>query len=133
MIKMVLCTGVVEINDWIIENLSSGQSVGVDPYLMSANAARALENKLKAKNVILVPMEENIVDQVWSDRRPSPSTAEIICHPLDLSGESTQSKIERIKAKMRSTGIEALVISMLDEVETILYFYFIICVHMHLT
>ncbi len=89
---------------------------------MSAKAARALENKLRAKNISLVPIEENIVDQVWRDYRPGRSTAEIICHPLEFSGETAQSKIDRIQSKMRSIGVEALVISMLDEV--IDYFFF---------
>jgi hypothetical protein len=34
--------GVLELNDWIIANIPSGRTIGVDPFLIAASQAKAL-------------------------------------------------------------------------------------------
>ena len=45
--------GVPELQPWLCTNMSSGARIGVDPYLMSANQAMALEKALQHFQAII--------------------------------------------------------------------------------
>jgi Xaa-Pro aminopeptidase len=99
----------------LIAHLQPGQTVAVDPWLSSAGAARALEKKLTARGIKLVPLEHNPIHDVWT-ARPARSDAPAIFHPLEFAGETTASKVEKIRARLGEKDADALVISALDEV-----------------
>ncbi len=104
----------MELNEWLLENIKEGQVVGVDPELISFSAARALEKKLLSKNIRLVPVS-NIVDSIWTSR-PTPSTDPVLIHREEYAGESVHSKIQKVQDKIKTAGVDAFVVSMLDEV-----------------
>ncbi len=112
---VTISAGVLEMNDWIKTHMNEGQVVGVDPFLISTSAAKALSDKLANKGIKLEAVHQNCVDKVWSDR-PSGLRSQVVFHPLDLAGESTAIKISRVQEKLRATRADALVVSMLDEV-----------------
>lgn len=87
----------------------------MDPWLYSAGSARALERKLAARGIKLVALEHNPIHDIWTDR-PARSDAPAIFHPLEFSGETTSSKVERVRAKISKEDAHALVISALDDV-----------------
>lgn len=107
--------GVLEMNDWINTHMKDGQVVGVDPFLISTSAAKALAAKLAAKGIKLEAVNQNCVDKVWNDR-PLGLRSHVIFHPLELAGESTAVKISRVQEKLRAARTDALVVSMLDEI-----------------
>ena len=102
-------------NDWINTHMKDGQVVGVDPFLISTSAAKALAAKLAAKGIKLEAVNQNCVDKVWTDR-PLGLRSHVIFHSLELAGESTAVKISRVQEKLRAARTDALVVSMLDEV-----------------
>ena len=57
--------GVLELNDWLLTNLSAGSVVSVDPSLMIASAAKSLIAVLGKQSIQLLPASTNPVDDVW--------------------------------------------------------------------
>jgi Xaa-Pro aminopeptidase len=57
-----------------------------------------------------VPMEDNLVDQIWSDR-PLPPLGAVTLHDLRFAGETAEHKRERIAAELASLRADTLVIS----------------------
>jgi Xaa-Pro aminopeptidase len=55
----------------------------------------------------------NLVDQLWQDR-PEPSLSPLKIHSLKHAGESTASKLKRLRAEMKTLGAKAHVIGALD-------------------
>lgn len=55
--------GVLEIPEWLAENLPEGSAVGIDALVHTIASARGLESKLAARGVKLACVEGNLVDK----------------------------------------------------------------------
>lgn len=110
--------GVLEINDWIAANMSSGQIFGVDAFLISASQAKAMEKVLSAKNIKLMPTEGNPIDEVWikEGTKPASPRGMLRIHDIGLSGKSHVTKIADLQSKLATLKVNAIVVSMLDEI-----------------
>ena len=80
---------------------------------------------LRAKSIALVPLRCNPVDDIWVDR-PSPSKELLRFHPVELAGEAVADKLERVRANLRAAGVNAVVLSKLDEVALLSV---LVCIH----
>lgn len=112
---------VPDMNEWLSSNLSAGQKVGIDPWLISSASANASVKALSEKNIEFVAVAENPVDQVWAKHgRPSYPSNFIEVIGLDRSGKSHEQKIDDIIAQLHGMGAVAVVVTMLDEVAWLL-------------
>eukprot|EP00803_Ostreobium_quekettii_P005493 evm.model.scf_1.17 EVM.evm.TU.scf_1.17 scf_1:325189-331774(+) len=68
----------------------------------------------------LVLLDASPVDAVWGAQRPSPPKGPLRVHPVELAGESTESKLSRIREAMTQKGATALVTADVSEVAWIL-------------
>ncbi|MBP9692635.1 MAG: aminopeptidase P family N-terminal domain-containing protein, partial [Alphaproteobacteria bacterium] len=82
---------------WVSENLSAQEKIGFDPWLFT-------EAQLKRYTSILVALEENPIDTLWTDR-PEPPKDFIRLHPLKYTGESDESKRKRICAPLKTDHV----------------------------
>ncbi|MBF0278377.1 MAG: aminopeptidase P family protein [SAR324 cluster bacterium] len=109
--------GVLSVEEWLTEKESNkgALKVGFDPFTMSPKTYRAFKKCLKDKASQLTPMTPNLIDQVWEER------PQARCQPFYLledswTGESVEMKLNRVREKMRENGVQALVLSKLDEI-----------------
>ncbi|MET0529042.1 MAG: aminopeptidase P family protein [Microvirga sp.] len=96
--------------DWIAANLPEGGILAYDPWLHTSDGLKRLEQAVQRAGGKLAPVDINLVDVIWMDR-PAPPQAPVRPHPLDYAGETSEAKLERIRKKMVSAKIDALVIS----------------------
>ena len=110
--------GVPDMNDWLVQNLSRERTVGIDSSLMTATAAKCLENKLKTAGVRLIGVTENPVDKVWEQlgTKPSRPTAKVTMQSLDYAGISHQEKLSKVRETLTECSADGIILSMLDEV-----------------
>lgn len=106
---------VLEINDWIKENLSEGSSVGVDAYLMTALQAKTLQTLITPKKIELKSVSFNPIDAVW-ENRPDPPKGMVEIHDIRLAGISLENKIKNIQNQLDKDNVDAIIFSMLDEI-----------------
>ncbi|WP_418698317.1 aminopeptidase P family protein [Bacteroides sp.] len=95
-------------------NLKSGESVGIDGTVFSAEEAMQLQDKMK-KDGISVKSIADPMNQIWTDRPAMPEGPAYI-YETKYAGKSSQEKIAIIRKEMEDTGAEALLISALDEI-----------------
>jgi len=95
---------------------ASGAVVGLDPFVHSAQWAASLRQTLKSAGISTKSLEENLVDKVWGQYRPPYPQHPIRVHPLKFAGRSVPQKLEKIRAKLKKEGADALVVTALDEV-----------------
>ena len=100
--------GTPKISEWLAsQNL---KAVGFDPRLMSVGTHKDLASKIS-----LVPVAENLVDKVWQNKPPH--SAGPIREQLEVhSGESIESKLDRLRREMSKEGADFVLLSALDEV-----------------
>lgn len=100
---------------WLAAELVSGQRVGVDPALISFDAANKLRDNLAKSGIELVPVNENLIDAIWKDQPPF-DPKEINHLPVKFSGKSSNEKISELRAHLKSQNNSAIIISALDEI-----------------
>ena len=82
---------------WMVKTLDGGSRVGIDPKLISATVARAINEQLEeaGKGTKLVPLSDNLVDKA---RSPSPRPlGPMTPHPMKYAGEEASSKLARMR------------------------------------
>ena len=106
--------GVPTVNEFVVENITQGGSLGFDGRLIAAGEGLELKAELGKKNVT-IKYDEDLIDLVWEDR---PSLSEEKAFGLDekYAGESFELKINRIRSVMRENNATIHVVTTLDEV-----------------
>lgn len=102
---------------WLALELSSGQRVGVDPALISFEAAKKLREHLNKNNksIELVAINENLIDTIWKDQ-PKFEPKEIQNLPIEFSGKSSNEKISDLRNYLKSQNYSSIILTALDEI-----------------
>uniref|UniRef100_A0A8V0ZC96 Xaa-Pro aminopeptidase 1 n=1 Tax=Gallus gallus TaxID=9031 RepID=A0A8V0ZC96_CHICK len=101
--------------DWLVSVLPEGSKVGVDPSIIPADQWKRMSKVLRSAGHDLVPVKENLIDTIWTDRPQRPCKPLIV---LDLSytGVSWRDKIVALRSKMAERKVVWFVVTALDEV-----------------
>ncbi|CAA6603913.1 Peptidase M24 [Rhodospirillaceae bacterium LM-1] len=96
---------------WLTANLKDGQILGIDPWLVTANGYRLLEDGCAKAGASLRQLDANPLDGVWRDR-PAPPASNVAAHDLAYAGEDRADKRRRasrllVQAKCDATLIAA--------------------------
>jgi peptidase, M24 family len=102
------------ISEWIAQELSDYENpvVGVDGTVNTYAYLCELINEL---NIATFVTNLDPLATVWKDR-PSIPNGKIVLHPLEYAGESTTSKINRIREYLQAHHADGLLITALDEI-----------------
>lgn len=103
------------LQDWLKQELSSGDSVGIDPRVFSYRDLQKLESFLQNWKINLKTIETNLVDEIWEDQPAFPPDP-VLPWELRFSGETVESKLNRLRGKMVSENAVAHVLSSLDAI-----------------
>ena len=95
---------------WIEKNLPAGAKLGYSPWLHTVDGAERLAKACAAARAALVPVEENPIDVIWTDR-PQPPLGAVVPHELRYAGEDTKEKLTRLHAELQKFSADALVVS----------------------
>jgi Xaa-Pro aminopeptidase len=102
-------------NAWLEANAPKGAKIGFDPWVHSAASADALRASVEKAGAVLVPVDGNPIDAVWQGRPAAPGDKAMI-HPLNVAGESAESKRTRIAEEIRKSGADAAIVSLADSI-----------------
>jgi len=104
---------------WLASQLKKGQSLGVDASVISVTAARSFDAGLAAHGIKVKYFTPNLVGELWDDR-PDPVLAPMVNHPVKFCGETVESKLNKVRAAMKDSGVTAHVVGALDQVAWLL-------------
>jgi Xaa-Pro aminopeptidase len=109
----IVCIVDRTIEDWLAENLPLGAKLGYDPWLHTKDGLAQIKKSLEPKNTVLVPLEKNPVDRLWSNR-PPPPLSPVRLHDEKYAGESVAAKLKRIRNELKKSGATHLVVTQTD-------------------
>ncbi|NXG43372.1 XPP2 aminopeptidase, partial [Psilopogon haemacephalus] len=109
--------GIESIGMWILEAVPVGGNVSLDPFLFSVDTWASYSQALQGSGRTLLPLETNLVDEVWGDQRPPVASSEIYPLPEAFIGSSWQEKVAGIRQQMEqhSRDPTAVLLSGLEE------------------
>ena len=113
--------GTPSVSEWLASELSTYEKavVGLDGNVNSFAEVAAMEQELATKGNITVRTDAAPMAELWTDRPVIPDN-EIQLHPLEYSGESTSSKISRVRKYLSECGADGLLVTALDEIAWVL-------------
>ena len=89
--------------------------VGFDPFLHPMASHASYAAALSASGSALVPIDANLIDEVWEDRPPAPAQP-IYALPDEVTGRPVGDKLAAIRQRMTEAGAAALIVTKLDEI-----------------
>ena len=102
------------IPEFLNDCVPEGGTVGFDGRVVSMGEGKEFEEALAAKN-IRIDYGEDLIDQIWEDR-PALSDKPAFFLEEKYSGESSASKLMRLREKMKEAGADVHIIASLDDV-----------------
>lgn len=100
---------------WLANTLAAGSKVGVDPKVLPLAQRKAYAEKLAEADIELVLLEDNLVDAVWDDQPEIPQEP-VMALASRFTGETSASKLKRLRKALREAKADAHVVTMLDSV-----------------
>lgn len=110
--------GVPTIDAFLAENLPEGGVLGMDGRVVNTGIGRGFE-KIVAKKNGSMAIKHDLVGEIW-ETRPELEAPVVWVLKEEFSGESTQSKVARLRAEMEEKGADLHVISTLDDIAWLL-------------
>lgn len=109
--------GTPTISEWLGKVLRdiNGATVCVDGMVNTAADVEALISDLRQQGGITVRTNFDPLAVIWTNQPPIPTTP-IEVHSLEYAGESTTSKLSRIRMALRSLHADGMLVSALDDI-----------------
>ncbi len=102
------------ITEYLQANIPEGGAVGFDGRVLSMGEGQEYEEALSAKN-IRIHYSDDLINAIWEDR-PSLSKKPAFFLEEKYSGESSASKLARVRKAMAEKGADSHIIASLDDV-----------------
>ena len=101
------------VTEFLADVVPEGGTVGFDGRVMSMGEGEEFEEALTPKN-IKINYSEDLIDEIWEDRPPLSEKPAFFLEEK-YSGESTASKLARVREKMKEAGADIHIIASLDD------------------
>lgn len=106
--------------DWLRRALRSGATLAVDPRLHSEPELQRLIDDAGRAGFEVAFEPRNLVDELWTNERPSASRAAIFDYDVRFAGRSREAKIAEARARMTDRNQDLLVVSDPEDVAWLL-------------
>ena len=106
--------GVPTIEEYLEAELKSGQTLSFDGRVVSVGEGDEYASIAK-KNGAKIDYQEDLIDVIWTDRPPL-SDKPVWFLEEKYSGESSKSKLSRIRKEMEDAGCDTHIVSTLDDI-----------------
>jgi Xaa-Pro aminopeptidase len=97
-------------DQWLENNLKSGDKLGYDPWLHTTESAERLRKATAAAGAELVAVDQNPIDALWKDR-PAPPAGKVTLRDIKFAGEAAAEKLKRVQAELKKLRADSLVVS----------------------
>ncbi|MGR7994871.1 aminopeptidase P family protein [Xanthobacter sp. ZOL 2024] len=95
---------------WLESHLPKGASLGFDPWRTTLDGRDRLAKAVALAGGILVPVPEDPVAALWSDRPPAPREPIRLLDPA-IAGETPVAKLRRVQETLREQRLDGLLVS----------------------
>ena len=109
-------SGVPTILEFLKEHLQEGDTLGVNGFTISASYGKKIA-KLVKQHGASFRFDLRFVEELWAkDDRPAITKSTIYRHDIKYSGEHTDSKLARVREKMKELNADAFFLSSLPDI-----------------
>lgn len=109
--------GTPTIDEWLAQELAGYEHpvVGVDGSVNAFSEFSELMGRLRGKGNFTFRTDVDPLEKIWTDR-PAIPKSKVCVHPLRYAGETTASKISRIRGRLTAQSADGLLVTALDDI-----------------
>ena len=107
--------GTPTIAEWIGQQCEAGSEVGIDGTVSCYAETEALKAELRHQGGMTLRLNLDPLTRIWNDR-PAIPQHKIELQPLEFAGETTASKLDRIRQALRRQHCDGMLMSALDDI-----------------
>ena len=107
--------GTPTIAEWIGQQCEAGSEVGIDGTVSCYAETEALKAELRHQGGMTLRLNLDPLARIWNDR-PAIPQHKIELQPLEFAGETTASKLDRIRQALRRQHCDGMLMSALDDI-----------------
>lgn len=107
--------GVPSLHQYLQQNMAQGSTLSFDGRCVSMKEGKQFEQELRQKDVHLLT-NCDIAGAYWEERPNLPSNPVYILDVEKYAGETTESKLQKLRARMSEYGADVFVSERLDEI-----------------
>ncbi len=112
--------GTPTIAEWLGAQLKDKNAqVGVDGMCNNVASVESLIHDLRREGGITVRTNFDPLNEIWKDRPAIPAD-KVKIQPIEYAGESTSSKIDRVRAELAKLHADGMLVSALDDIAWLL-------------
>lgn len=106
--------GVLTLEEYLLDNIKEGATVGVDATTLPASVFLSLQKTLAGKRAA-ISYRIDLMKDIWTDRPPLPDQPAFFLNSR-YAGEEVQEKLIRLRKAMRRHGCNLHLITTLDDI-----------------
>lgn len=106
--------GVPTITEFLDSHVNKGNTIAFDGRVVSMGEGQTYEEIAK-KHGAIISYDHDLIDEIWKERPPL-STEPAFALDIKYAGESTSSKLSRIRKVMSDNGATAHVVTTIDDI-----------------
>ena len=110
--------GVPTIEEYLMNHLKSGDTVGIDGRTLSVTEYKKWKDKFQEFGIEIC-LDKDIIGEIWEER-PSLSCKAIWELKFEYAGKTRKEKIQELQEKMAKEKVDATLISSLDDIAWLL-------------
>ena len=103
---------------WLSKNMSSGESIGFDPWLHTISEIEKTKNELADLSITLKPIP-NPIDKIWQDR-PNNPTSKAFVYDIKYCGQSHEDKRNGLAKQLKKNKHTAAIITLPENIAWLL-------------
>lgn len=107
------------IGEWLKDNASDGMRIAYDVWLHTPKQIDAINKTIEERDITLVPIRRNCVDQIW-ENQPDRPKAPVTLFPNEVAGQSAEGKCGIIADEIHDKECVACLITMSDSIAWLL-------------
>ncbi len=105
----------ISVGEWLYSNTKPDSKIGYDPWLYTAKQLSDIQDAVIDKNIEFVPLDNNLIDNIWSDQ-PEKPCAPVTIFPDEVAGRSSSEKRSDISNIIQSENCSACILSSCDSI-----------------
>lgn len=105
--------------EWLSAALTANSRIGMDTRIHSYSQYQNLDKVLTAENLHLVATRGNLIDRIWQDR-PAPEVKSVLLMNQKWTGESSESKRQRLAMDIQKKRADAAILFAPDSINWLL-------------
>ena len=110
--------GVKTYTQWIVDNLSSGDTVSFNGKVLTTYELHELEGAFKEKSINIRP-EEDIFNELWNDR-PTMPREKVFIHEVKYAGKTLLEKLSQVRDELQRESVDNFLLASLDDIAWLL-------------